>query len=1102
MVNFIHIADLHANKIRLNECISALTKIKDFISQKEQKPILLISGDFWDSTITNTDAFAKYVKAVKEILDLTQVFFIYGTAGHEPAKSLEVFKELGAKVYDKLTFEKFNNFELIAIPEPRRVDYSISKDIDKKIFDDMNNFCNNLLSKELPRIVMFHGEIIGETYHNGMLCSSKLGLSKELLKNLDADYIACGHIHNAYKVSGIKNCYYAGSIPPKNFDEYHNAQWNYIEIDNNEVKVEHIDAGFPQNLIEEIKYENIDNLKKFDWTNKNVHLKITLDKAMKRNFNPYKIKEELLEKTHANSIKLSFNYISISNIRSEEISKSKTCVEKFKIWTDLNDVNYNNSCITKIENIETNIIENQFVPNDTFELMSLSLKGAIGLKDGSGLEELNIDFTDYQNGILAIIGPTGSGKSTIIENCHPYPCMLTRQGSLKEHFCLKDAHRILVYKTSSGKYIQIKMLIDGLAKSVGNRYFVSYKNSENEEWKPYTSCSGSYDDYVNWVNNTFGPIEIFLRTSFYAKEQIKGVPDLSRATKTEKMELFSTLAGTDYLSFIANQAKLLNKETQDNITKIKGQIKDYDQVKTNIEEYKNIIEENNQTIKTLSELLENDKKDLEYYGVEQSKFLAVSGTLATLHQTIAAQTKVKENLENRLTNLALEIKDISEIVENIEIYKQQNNWYEENSTLKLQLKEKLTKYQDDIFILQKKSVDFDKVLDSLNSTNRELSITISKKELKIENLKTSISNISDKCPVCGADLSEHKKAELEEEIKTVTKEIKSLEKELSDLNKQLDENNDKIKLYNKDELRNQIIDIQNKVFEVNNDIDSIDGYMATIDINKMKYAITDAEQDYQMKLFEEKDVQVQLERAKAELKQSEDLDKSQPVDYSDKIKRLERGILDSSQKIAECNAEIKVAKKQLDALLVYEKQISEIEEKLKSYNQDIKDYNIIEKAFSNNGIIALELDSAAPEISQIANSILQETYGDRFSITFETQRNTTTGKCIDDFIINVFDADSGRIKKLENLSSGETVWIKQTLYYAFSVLRSRRTGFCFRTRFLDESDSSLDSMARVKYIKMIEAAHSACNASLTVMITHSQEIKDIVEQKFELTGKN
>jgi DNA repair exonuclease SbcCD ATPase subunit len=51
---------------------------------------------------------------------------------------------------------------------------------------------------------------------------------------------------------------------------------------------------------------------------------------------------------------------------------------------------------------------------------------------------------------------------------------------------------------------------------------------------------------------------------------------------------------------------------------------------------------------------------------------------------------------------------------------------------------------------------------------------------------------------------------------------------------------------------------------------------------------------------------------------------------------------------------------------------------------------------------------------------------------------------------------------------------------------------------MDESDGDLDATGRVLYLKMIETAHKACNARLSILITHSSELKEIIEQRIEL----
>ena len=42
--------------------------------------------------------------------------------------------------------------------------------------------------------------------------------------------------------------------------------------------------------------------------------------------------------------------------------------------------------------------------------VSIAIRGAIGIYDGMGLDEISIDFTVFQPGIIAIVGGNGSGK--------------------------------------------------------------------------------------------------------------------------------------------------------------------------------------------------------------------------------------------------------------------------------------------------------------------------------------------------------------------------------------------------------------------------------------------------------------------------------------------------------------------------------------------------------------------------------------------------------------------------------------------------------------------------------------------------------------------
>jgi len=861
--------------------------------------------------------------------------------------------------------------------------------------------------------------------------------------------------------------------------------------------VERISFGLPQYITVDIDFENIKTLRKKNWKNKNVRIRVTLDKGLKKSFDFITLKEELLNETSAEEIKFQFIYHQTSNVRAKEISETNDIVEKFKVYASVNKIKYNETILGKISQIQDNLQLSNFCPHDTFELQELHLRGAIGIKDGIGLSEIHVDFKDFA-GVMAVMGKIGSGKTTLLENCHPFPCMLTRQGSLKDHFYLKDSFRTLIYKTQDGSLLKINMIINGTSKSVGTLYTVEKKDSDKENWVPLPGVDGSFDSYKEWVNTTFGSLDLFLRTSFYTKEQVKGIPDLSRATKSEKMSLFAVLAGTDYLGEIAAAAKEKEKDINEKINNVKNQMSNYAVIKKNIDSLREREAEAGLELGKYNSLLEKDMKELEILRVEQEKYNQVAGKLSMLDKSIDDKKSLAENYNDNICKLNQEINHIEDVLRSKDDYQKQWEWYIENTKKQERLKKECEEKQTKAWALGEKFVEMDHQLEEAIQKRNYYADQSRGLLSKITTLEAGLPEIDAVCPTCGAKLSSHKSEELKAMVENEKKEIAKLKKLQSEYAKKQKEFENRMKEVKTEGLSEEINELNKELAESRKDIDMISAYAATLDLEMIKYALNNAEQEFKERVIQKKEFQVKHEKICSELKELQEMKKNQPLDYSEKIKRIERGTIDERTAISDIKAELKNIKMQLETMADYETQVANIETKVREYSLDLQDFELIEKAFGNNGIQSIELDSAAPELSDIANAILLETYGDRFSISFETERDTTDGRRINDFIINVFDADCGREKRIDLLSSGEGMLIKQALYYAFSVLRARRTNFCFKTRFLDESDGSFDPDTRVQYLKMIEAAHNSCGASLTILITHSQEIRDLLTQKINM----
>lgn len=1117
-MRFIFTADVHCNRERKSKVLKFLDMLESLVkmnyTDREHAVKLVFAGDFFDSpaTVTETSGFAPVLRKMKELSDLTDIYMIYGTPGHEAMGAYAPFEMLGIHVRSSTGTDLISVGEtkvlLLSLPEPRKTDFkgSSSKETKAAVMRHLRNSIDKFIEEKTTAkpdftLMQYHGEVTGAVYQNGEKAGASpnsYALPLDWIKEIKPDFCGCGHIHLPQKLAD--NIVYLGSPVPCNFGETHKGRIIVVDCGKNGCKVESIPTDFPVNITLETDFDGIKDIEKKDLSGKNIKLKITLDKYLKKTFDTEKLREEILEKTKAETLRLMFDYSKTAPERMTGIAEKQSAADKFKVYADTAKINYACSVIDKINEIQEAMELERSYPTEQLELESLDLRGAIGIKDGQGKDDIFIDFTKYRNGVLALVGPTGAGKTTLIENASPYPRMLTRQGSLKDHFFLKDSHRILVYRTASGKRYRISMLIDGHAKCIGTEYRVEIAENGSDEWRRLKSVN-NFESYKEWVNSTFGTFDIFLRTCFSTKDRVKGFENLADAGKTEKMELFSTLAGTDYLSVFAQQAKEKQKELVDKAEKTKREMDGYEHLKETVDDCEKTIKDGKADLDTCNRNIEEDKAELAKYRKEQEKFIAVSGSLSMLEQNIRAKMELADSLRSQYDSICAEMRDLEEIFAHKSEYLAQVEWYNENSRKRIELKESIADGQTKLRFLRMKLADAESVYSSLSA---DLSNGEKKKirlESDIRSLEKSIPETDGKCPVCGAPLSEHKKEELEREKMETERQIKEKKNALKDCEKNLEELGEKLSACDINEVKSDMQKIEDKSVEAQNEIDQIDAYIEGLDIDKAKYAVEKSDDDRLATAIKKKELAVKIEQNDKELARLNDMDKNQPTDWSDKIRRLERGINDSMQKAASLSAAIGLAEKQLDSIKNTKEKMDRITKELGSIQSDIKDYAVIEKAFGNSGVQALELDSAAPEISDIVNSILSETYGDRFTVSFDTQRDSASGKKISDFVIKVFDSKVGREKTLDYLSTGEATLVTQALYYAFSVLRMRRTGFCFKTRFLDESDGSFDPDTRIKYIRMIEAAHKICGASLTVLITHSQEVKDLIEQKVELQGQ-
>jgi len=123
---------------------------------------------------------------------------------------------------------------------------------------------------------------------------------------------------------------------------------------------------------------------------------------------------------------------------------------------------------------------------------------------------------------------------------------------------------------------------------------------------------------------------------------------------------------------------------------------------------------------------------------------------------------------------------------------------------------------------------------------------------------------------------------------------------------------------------------------------------------------------------------------------------------------------------------------------------------------ELGNWTLFARCMSNDGLIALAVDDAGPELSALANDLLLASYGPRFTVSIQTLLETAKGEQREGFDILVHDAESTESKSLTWMSGGERTIIESCLTRAIALYLAQNSGRKYSTLFSDEADGALD----------------------------------------------
>jgi len=143
-------------------------------------------------------------------------------------------------------------------------------------------------------------------------------------------------------------------------------------------------------------------------------------------------------------------------------------------------------------------------------------------------------------------------------------------------------------------------------------------------------------------------------------------------------------------------------------------------------------------------------------------------------------------------------------------------------------------------------------------------------------------------------------------------------------------------------------------------------------------------------------------------------------------------------------------------------------------------------AFGKQGVPAMIIEAAVPEIEQTTNMLLGKMTGGRMNVRFDTQRELKSGDVRETLDIKISDEIGTR--NYELYSGGEGFRVNFAIRIALSKLLARRSGAQLQTIVVDEGFGTQDARGRDRLIEAINAIQDefAC----VLVITHIEELKE------------
>lgn len=185
---------------------------------------------------------------------------------------------------------------------------------------------------------------------------------------------------------------------------------------------------------------------------------------------------------------------------------------------------------------------------------------------------------------------------------------------------------------------------------------------------------------------------------------------------------------------------------------------------------------------------------------------------------------------------------------------------------------------------------------------------------------------------------------------------------------------------------------------------------------------------------------------------------------------------------------------QLKALQKSKEETKALLEQQDTIAKELRYFDILKKAFSRDGIPAMMVEQALPELEEDANRLLRRLTHGACTVRFQTQRESKTGDLKE--TLDILISDEMGTRDYDMFSGGEAFRTDLAVRIALSQLLCRRAGSRLQLLVIDEGFGTQDPEGLNNIVDAIDEIQD--DFEKVLVVTHIEELKERFKDRIEV----